>query len=79
MTTLYEIVELEDGEIVLRRAEKDSGKPLVSIQFSEEALYFLNESKFNVAKAMIEAGIEVANEVYAELEDSEEEVGATLH
>ena len=61
-STLYEIVELDDGEIVLRRATDDSD-PLVTISFSDEALYFLNDSKFLVAKAMIEAGLEVATDV----------------
>ncbi len=70
MSTLYEIVELVDGEIVLRRADED-GEPLVSISFSEEALYFLNNSKFSVAKAMIEAGLEAASEESAESEDAE--------
>jgi len=60
MSDLYEIVEIAEGEIVLRRADEE-GEPLVSISFSEEALYFLNNSRFTVAKAMIEAGLEAAS------------------
>ncbi len=62
MTTLFEIVELPGGEIALRRAD-ESGEPLVSIKFSQESLYFLNESKIDIAKAMIEAGLEAAGEI----------------
>ena len=68
MSNLYEIVETAEGEIVLRRAGEDEDSPLVSISFSQEALYFLNQSKFSVAKAMIEAGLEAVSEV----EESEE-------
>ena len=61
MSTLFEIVELPCGDIVLRRAEEDKA-PLVSISFSEEAIYFLKKNKFLVAKAMIEAGLDVASD-----------------
>lgn len=60
MSDLYEIVEIAEGEIVLRRADEE-GEPLISISLSDEALYFLNKNRFNVAKAMIEAGLEAAN------------------
>lgn len=61
MSTLYEIIETAEGEVVLKRAGEDES-PLVSISFSEEALYFLNDSKISVAKAMIEAGLDAASE-----------------
>ncbi len=82
MSTLYEIVELVDGDIVLRRADEE-GEPLVSISFSEEALYFLNNSKFSVAKAMIEAGLEAASESSSEGDqldiDSDDGNSSILH
>jgi len=62
MTTLFEIIELPNGDIALRRAD-ESGEPLVSIRFSKESLYFLNDSKIDIAKAMIEAGLEAAGDV----------------
>jgi len=43
MSTLYEIVELANGEIALQRAD-ETGEPLVAIRFSSESLYFLNEA-----------------------------------
>ncbi|AFU97460.1 hypothetical protein [Simiduia agarivorans] len=58
---LYEIIELSTGEIALRRAAEE-GEPLVVIKFSEESLYFLKDAKYEVAKAMIEAGMEAAGE-----------------
>ena len=68
MTTLYEIVELENGDIALCRADEE-GEPLVSIRFSKESLHWLNEAKFDVAKAMIEAGLDTLSEVEEGEED----------
>ena len=58
-TSLLEIVDLGDGEVVLQRADDDS-EPLVSIQFSEEASNYLMENNLEVAKVMIQAGIQAA-------------------
>jgi hypothetical protein len=58
-TALLEIVDLGDGEVVLQRADDDS-EPLVSIQFSEEASAYLMENNLEVAKLMIQAGIQAA-------------------
>ena len=57
--SLLEIVDLGDGEVVLQRADDDS-EPLVSIQFSEEASAYLMENNLEVAKVMIQAGIQAA-------------------
>lgn len=59
-TALLEIVDLGDGEIVLQRADEDDGEPLVSIQFSEETTAYLMDNNLEVAKAMIQAGIQAA-------------------
>ena len=56
-TSLLEIVDLGDGEVVLQRVEGGS-EPLVSIQFSEEATAYLMENNLEIAKVMIQAGIE---------------------
>jgi hypothetical protein len=61
-SSLYEIVDLGDGEIGLRRAGEDS-EPLVRIKFSEESVHFLGEARFEVAKAMIEAGMEAVGDL----------------
>ncbi|MGH1373744.1 MAG: hypothetical protein ACRBBW_17010 [Cellvibrionaceae bacterium] len=61
-SSLFEIVELADGRVGLRRAGED-GEPLVSIQFSKEAEEYLNDSRFEVVKAMIEAGLEAVGDL----------------
>ena len=58
-SSLLEIVELPDGEIVLQRAEED-GEPLVEIRFSDEARVYLMDGTLEVARAMIQAGIQEA-------------------
>lgn len=62
MSTLYEIIELPNGDVALQRVDEE-GEPLVSIRFSQESVYFLNDAKIEVAKAMIEAGLEAAGEI----------------
>lgn len=59
-TALLEIVDLGDGEIVLQRAEDDS-EPLVRIRFSEESRAYLMDNGLDVAKAMIQAGLQAAS------------------
>jgi hypothetical protein len=57
--SLLEIVELASGEVVLRRPGGD-GAPLVEIRFSPESRQYLSDARLEVAKAMIEAGIQAA-------------------
>ncbi|WP_041523466.1 hypothetical protein [Gilvimarinus agarilyticus] len=83
--SLYEIVELSNGDVVLQRAD-ENGEPLVSIRFSAESLSFMRDGKFDVAKAMIEAGMEVAGDLadmppedWSEESDSELYDKPTLH
>lgn len=85
-TALLEIVDLGDGEVVLQRADEDDSEPLVSIQFSEETSAYLMENNLEVAKAMIQAGIqaaaqlsEVANLDVESSECTEASAGRTLH
>ncbi len=63
MSSIYEIIELVNGDVALARADDESSEPLVTIRFSTESLAFLGEEKFNVAKVMIEAGMEAAGEI----------------
>jgi hypothetical protein len=53
----FEIVELEKGEVVLRR-KNENANPLVRIQFSDEAKLYLGASVPEIACAMIDGGIE---------------------
>jgi len=56
-SSLFEIVELPGGEFALQRSGED-GEPLVRIEFSEEARVYLLDAGLDVARAMIDAGIE---------------------
>jgi enoyl-[acyl-carrier-protein] reductase (NADH) len=55
-TTMLEILELADGDVVLRPAG-GAGEALVTIRFSAESRAWIGEQRLVVAKAMIEAGI----------------------
>lgn len=58
-SSLLEIVQLANGEIVLKR-DDDDGEPLVSIRFSEESIAYIGESDIDIAKVMIQAGMQAA-------------------
>ena len=72
--SLLEIVDLGDGEIVLQRGDDDS-EPLVTIQFSEESRVYMMDNSLEVAKAMIQAGIQAAAEM---AEQGEMEIESTV-
>lgn len=54
--TEYELVVLEDGEVALQRLGSD--EPLVRISFSPSVLAYLDGSHIDVAKSMMDAGIQ---------------------
>jgi hypothetical protein len=54
-----ELVELPNGDIVLQRSEGDEN-PLVTIKFSQETREHIVGSALDVARAMVQAGIEAA-------------------
>lgn len=70
-SSLYEIVELESGEVALRRADGSETPPLVTIKFSEESRYYLDEAQFDIAKIMIEAGLDAVADLSDEVEEQE--------
>lgn len=72
MSSLLEIVELESGEIVLRRADGD-GNPLVQITFSDEVKVMLSEHSLDIGKAMVGAGVQAVGEVYGHVLEAHEE------
>ncbi len=59
MLSYLELVELANGDIVLQKAEGDD-KPLLVIQFSEETRRQITGSCLEVARAMVQAGLEAA-------------------
>lgn len=74
MTSFFEIVELPNGDVSLRRADEDGEgeEPIVTIQFSEEAKESLKTFHVDVARAMLEAGIRKVSELSGvEVENAE--------
>jgi hypothetical protein len=62
--SVLEIVELENGDVVLQQVNSGS-KPLLNIQFSDESKAYLDtfgNLKMLVAKAMIQAGVQAFSE-----------------
>ena len=57
-TAFLEIVELPDGRIVLRRG--DDQESLVTLEFSADARAFLQGQQVEVAKAMLNVGVQMA-------------------
>ncbi|MGH8433476.1 MAG: hypothetical protein ACRERX_03120 [Pseudomonas sp.] len=57
-TSFLEIVELPDGRIALRRAEDE--ETLVVLDFSADAKAFLQGHHVEVAKAMLNVGVQMA-------------------
>ena len=60
-----EVVEIENGEVVLRRADTSPGSsaPLVSIRCSAEIRTLLGRHIGDVASAMIGAGMQMAEQL----------------
>ena len=56
-TSFLEIIDLGNGEYALKQADSE-GEPLVNIRFSKESKAYLNDSSFDIAKIMIQAGIQ---------------------
>ncbi|AJQ95382.1 MULTISPECIES: hypothetical protein [Gynuella] len=69
----WEIIELEDGAIALRQMD-ESGEPMVTIRFSEEAKARLNDRHIDVAKAMFSAGMQWVSQIEDPFEDLDEEM-----
>lgn len=60
--TLYEVVMLTNGDVVLKRVD-ETEEPLIRISFSEEARDLLSDMQLDVARAMIDAGIDVVEQI----------------
>ncbi|MEH6556657.1 MAG: hypothetical protein V7459_05485 [Oceanicoccus sp.] len=58
-SAFLEIVQLASGEIVLRNSDGE-GEPLVNIRFSAAAKDYIGDSEVDIAKVMIQAGIQAA-------------------
>lgn len=56
-SSFLEIVQLANGDIVLQSADEER-EPLVNISFSEESLSYIGGAGLDIARAMIQAGIQ---------------------
>ncbi|KZZ43333.1 hypothetical protein [Bacterioplanoides sp.] len=63
MARFFEIVELSNGDIALRRADEQDGDALVSIHFSDDAKASLQAHHMDIARVMIEAGVRKVGEL----------------
>lgn len=73
MADFFEIIELSNGDIGLRKADDESAEMIVTIQFSADAKEGLKNHYIEVAHAMIEAGIHKVGELSG-LEIEQEDV-----
>lgn len=76
-TTLYEIVMLSDGDFALQRADEKE-EPLIRIHFSDEARGLLQDASMDVVKAMIDAGIDMVEQIGEESAELGEETPGDL-
>lgn len=78
--TEFELIMLDDGEVALQRSGTD--ETLVRITFSAEVLDYLDGKHVEVAKSMMDAGIQTAfelNEESAPLASDTDEKRNILH
>lgn len=82
MSTLLEITELSNGDVVLREADTETGsqnEPLVRIRFSGEVRDMLGKDLVSVAEAMIDAATEYLEAEPEEAEEEPDEGPPTVH
>lgn len=60
--TTVELVHLNNGDIALRRADSPE-QPMVVIKFSDTTLSLHAPDKMDIARAMVEAGIQRFGEI----------------
>ncbi len=80
MLSFLELVELPDGDIVLKPSDDENAEPLVTIRFSGESKGYMGGACLDIARAMVQAGIDAtetlmeANSEAAESGDFESEL-----
>lgn len=75
--TEFEIVMLDNGEIALQRSGSD--QPLVSISFSAEVIEYLGQHQVDVAKCMMDAGLQAFTDLNEESEIHSNELFEVPH
>lgn len=55
---VVELVQLENGDIILRDSDDSNQEPLMKLSFSDDISQLLQGSKLDIARVMLEAGLE---------------------
>lgn len=74
----WEIQELSSGKIALKQ-HNDDGEPLMTLEFSSEAVEKLKGKHVEVAKIMISAGLQYATELMDDEVEENIEDDAMIH
>lgn len=78
-TSVYEIVELGDGEVALRRTDKGEDPMVIKIQFSKPLMNVLEGAYPLVAKEMMQKGIRMIGEIVGENPVADDGQKGVLH
>lgn len=70
---VFEIADTGENEVVLRLVGSDDKDALVRIRFSEQACQFLGKSRLDIGRAMLEAGLNRAEQVLGERGQSDDD------
>ncbi|GAA6138541.1 hypothetical protein NBRC116583_22880 [Arenicella sp. 4NH20-0111] len=73
-----ELVQLENGDIALRRSDEPE-KPLVTISISDEVQDLMPQDKIDIAHSMVEAGIERYRDIQVERVEDVQAAQGMLH
>ena len=63
--SLYEIVMLPNGDIALQQVGQNE-EPVVTLSFSASAKQYLREAQMDIARIMIDAGIDAVQQMAAD-------------
>ncbi len=76
----FELIVLENGDVGLQRVGGRDDDLLVRVQFSSDVLQYLGDNHIEVAKRMIDTGIQTVYELDQIVSD-EDEIGTrtTIH
>jgi hypothetical protein len=74
--SLIEIIQLPSGEIEVRRVDSrgaKDGEPVVKLTFSEDAIEFMGDATMEIARVMVQAGLDAVSEIMDEMESLEDD------
>jgi hypothetical protein len=72
--SFLEMIELSNGDIALRRNDEKDQEPMVIIRFSDATRGYLGDSATDVARALVQAGVEAAAELQQDAVESADDI-----